>query len=480
MSKIKEYNAFISYRHTEPDSEIAIEIHKALERFRLPVNLRKHFPKEKWKISRVFRDQDELPIAEDLSESLIEAIQNSEYLIAICTPRYVESKWCLREIGLFKQLHGQDHILAVLADGEPDVSFPQELCYRETEFIDENGNRVIKRENVEPIAADVRGENKAERKRRVKEESIRLAAAMYGLPYAVSTEYALSNALGQYELDVYVPYDLEPLVEDEDVWSYDGSYRFLNSYLDGSNVVYSHPLDEDRVLILSSKSKAYIYNDDDQTLYDATTSTFSEPPTDYLNAAYIDEDKLYMWFSHADYIAVYKYRKPDKKYLAGQTNNTEIFNRKGFLINNEEEEKLSDDGKYKITVGSNRTLIISNAKNDKIVKHLYDFKGAVYGLEKLGNKKEYILMASGKYSYLLNEDFDIKARIPYYYGYEDDGDTLLTYVYLLNENGIIDGKNIEIYRQPLATYDDLIEEADNLLDGYEMSEEVKDRYKMFK
>lgn len=113
-SKIKQYNAFISYRHKELDAEVAIAIHKSLERFNLPKNLRDKFPKERWKINRVFRDQDELPVAEDLSDAINQALQNSEYLITICTPRFPESQWCMKEIETFKRLHGQEHILAVL------------------------------------------------------------------------------------------------------------------------------------------------------------------------------------------------------------------------------------------------------------------------------------------------------------------------------------------------------------------------------
>jgi hypothetical protein len=299
------------------------------------------------------------------------------------------------------------------------------------------------------------------------------------LPYLVSTEYALSNALGQYEQDVYVPYDTEPLDKNDDAWSYDGSYSFLDMYMSGFTIIYSYPLDEDRILVFTSDSKTYVYNNSDKTILEATTNTFSQPPSGYLTAAYINDDKLYMWFTHADYVSVYKYRKPDKNNLTGYTNSREVYARNGHMLE-EGEEVLSDDGKYKLLVGPNRTIIISNAKNDKVVKRLYDLRGTIYGLDRLGNKNAYILRVSGKYSYLLNEDFDIKARIPFYYGYEDDGDTLLTYVFLSNKKDVIDGKNMEIYRQPLATYEDLIEEADDLIDGFELSEEIKDRYKMLK
>ena len=70
------YNAFISYRHSELDSEIASGIHKRLESFSLPKNLRKQFPKEMHRIKRVFRDTEELPLADNLSDPIDEALRN--------------------------------------------------------------------------------------------------------------------------------------------------------------------------------------------------------------------------------------------------------------------------------------------------------------------------------------------------------------------------------------------------------------------
>ena len=51
-----KYNAFISYRHTEPDMYIAKKVHKGLETLKVPRGV---FQKSgKRKIERVFRDQD--------------------------------------------------------------------------------------------------------------------------------------------------------------------------------------------------------------------------------------------------------------------------------------------------------------------------------------------------------------------------------------------------------------------------------------
>lgn len=175
------YNAFISYRHLPKDKFVAETLHKTLESFKLPKSL--YDKCEKHSIERVFRDRDELPLSSNLSDPIDAALKESEFLIVICTPQLKESRWCLREIETFKALHGREKIYAVLADGEPVDSFPDELLFEEYEEKDENGNTVIKRRSVEPLAADVRGKNNREIRKKIKEETVRLVAPMFGLNY---------------------------------------------------------------------------------------------------------------------------------------------------------------------------------------------------------------------------------------------------------------------------------------------------------
>ena len=117
-----KYDAFISYRHTEPDKSIAEKLHKMLETYRVPSKIAKKIGKKK--INRVFRDREELPTSSNLASSIEEALINSEYLIVICSPRTPQSKWVLKEIETFSKLHGHDKILALLVEGEPIESFP--------------------------------------------------------------------------------------------------------------------------------------------------------------------------------------------------------------------------------------------------------------------------------------------------------------------------------------------------------------------
>ena len=137
-----KFNAFISYRHVEPDIYVAKKLQQKLEHFKLPKSLRKKFPKERWRITRVFRDQDELPLADSLSEEIDEALKESEYLIAVCSPRYKESEWCKKEIEDYTKMYGLEKTLLVLVEGEPEDSFPENQLYRDKIIKDENGNSI--------------------------------------------------------------------------------------------------------------------------------------------------------------------------------------------------------------------------------------------------------------------------------------------------------------------------------------------------
>ena len=152
-----KYDAFISYRHIEPDLTIAKILHEMIEKFNIPKHLRtvsngensindKH-------IFRVFRDREELS-TKDLSTMIEEAIANSKNLIVICSKRTSLSPWCRKEVQLFKKIHGVNNIIPVLIEGEPDEAFIDELKNLKVTFI--NSENVEEEKNIELLAADIR------------------------------------------------------------------------------------------------------------------------------------------------------------------------------------------------------------------------------------------------------------------------------------------------------------------------------------
>ena len=181
MSKQEQYDAFISYRHCLPDSEIASRLQKKLESFRLPKDIAEKTGKSKLK--SVFLDETELSVSDDLSVELSAALLNSEYLIAICSPEYLKSKWCMREIQTFLDYKGRKKILLVLADGEPETAFPKILMYENVYSSDAYGKVTKSRVFKEPLAADCRGEASKERKEKIDVAVVRLISSIMGIRY---------------------------------------------------------------------------------------------------------------------------------------------------------------------------------------------------------------------------------------------------------------------------------------------------------
>ena len=107
------YNAFISYRHHPEDIRVASEIHRLLERFRLPKGLRG----KTREIERIFRDKEELPITSNLTDDITAALRNSDYLIVICSEHTKESVWVQREIETFLQTHSRTQVLTDVVVG---------------------------------------------------------------------------------------------------------------------------------------------------------------------------------------------------------------------------------------------------------------------------------------------------------------------------------------------------------------------------
>ena len=167
------FNAFISYRHHPEDIKVAEQIHKGLERYKVPKAIKK---KTGGKM-RLFRDKEELPISSNLTDDITKALRNSDFLIVICSTHVKESMWVQREIETFLQTHDHSRVLTVLVDGEdPYDIIPEILCSKEGIDPVTGEKKMLP---IEPLSCDWRvGKRKAYR-----EELPRLAAALLGCGY---------------------------------------------------------------------------------------------------------------------------------------------------------------------------------------------------------------------------------------------------------------------------------------------------------
>lgn len=162
-----KYDAFICYKHGVIDSPVAKNLQKNLENFRAPKSVslsRKPFHK-------VFLDEGELSSCADFGQQIREALKNAGWLIVVCSPDTPSSPWVRLEIETFLEYHDRSRILAVLIDGEPQQSFPQQLL----------GESV---EAGEVLAADARGVDLAEIQKKMHGDALlKLTAPMLGVTF---------------------------------------------------------------------------------------------------------------------------------------------------------------------------------------------------------------------------------------------------------------------------------------------------------
>lgn len=168
----RHYSAFISYRHVSPDSEVAKKLHSMIENFSIPNKIKASSGIKK--LDKVFRDEEELPLSKDLGADIQTALRNSDWLIVLCSKEYLKSEWCKAELDYFISLGKRDHILAILVDGEPEESFPEQLTQ-----IEKDGQIL----NVEPLAGDVRADSVSGSLKKLKREKLRILAPMLGVSY---------------------------------------------------------------------------------------------------------------------------------------------------------------------------------------------------------------------------------------------------------------------------------------------------------
>ena len=153
-----KYWAFISYSHK--DSAVADWLHKKLETYRVPSSLVGAATRDGTAPERlipIFRDREELPTSSALGDNLQRSLQQSRYLVVICTPASAQSRWVEEEIRSFKGWHGRDRIIALIAGGVPNAADPAQECFPHSlRFEGDSADPAAVR--IEPIAADLRPE----------------------------------------------------------------------------------------------------------------------------------------------------------------------------------------------------------------------------------------------------------------------------------------------------------------------------------
>lgn len=150
----KHYWAFVSY--SSKDRKWGQWLHNRLENYPIPREFQDTEISGGLRLGKnlrpCFRDRDELSGSSELGPAIQRALENTSYLIVLCSPNSARSSWVNKEIEDFKAMKGSGNILALILEGEPNATsnpavpdelecFPPALRYPE-----------------EPLAGDLRKE----------------------------------------------------------------------------------------------------------------------------------------------------------------------------------------------------------------------------------------------------------------------------------------------------------------------------------
>ena len=122
-----KYYAFVSYRSS--DEKWAKWLQDKIEAYRLPTTVQKMnqaLPKQK--LRPCFRYHTDIQ-PNELKTELRNKLEQSKYLLVICTPRSAQSPWVGNEIDTFVELGRRDRIIPVIVEGRPYSGDPATECY---------------------------------------------------------------------------------------------------------------------------------------------------------------------------------------------------------------------------------------------------------------------------------------------------------------------------------------------------------------
>jgi len=155
---MRRYRAFISYSHD--DERVAAWLARKLETYRPPAGLEigiDPIDGQRRLLAPIFRDREDLGVSHSLTEEIQKALQTSDTLIVLCSPRAAQSRWVNEEIRLYKRLHGENaRILALIVSGDPDGDAGHSGCFPPTLAFHLTPDGTLTDRRTEPLAADMR------------------------------------------------------------------------------------------------------------------------------------------------------------------------------------------------------------------------------------------------------------------------------------------------------------------------------------
>ena len=121
------YFAFVSYRSS--DEKWAKWLQEKIEAYRLPTTIQhENNDLPKTRLRPCFRYHTDIQ-PNELKTELRNKLEQSKYLLVICSPRSAQSQWVGKEIETFVELGRRDRIIPIIVEGRPYSGDPATECY---------------------------------------------------------------------------------------------------------------------------------------------------------------------------------------------------------------------------------------------------------------------------------------------------------------------------------------------------------------
>lgn len=142
--------AFISYSHR--DMAVAKWLQKKLEAFKLPTEIHNDIETKSRYLRPIFRDQSDLNTG-ILGDELRKHLEESKFLILICSAHSAKSGWVSNEAKAFVEMGRLDHIIPVII---PDGNTPERELFPEylRDYFEQHPNKELLGVNIGEVGKE--------------------------------------------------------------------------------------------------------------------------------------------------------------------------------------------------------------------------------------------------------------------------------------------------------------------------------------
>ena len=171
---VNDYDIYIV--SAKNDAVIAEELASSIRQYKLPRDV--VLPDSSLDYRRIFTDTEE----DAMDDQTRELLDHSVFLIVLCSPDAKDNHSLNKKLEYFRELRHNQNIVAVIVRGEPAEAFPESFIEKKSELHILPDMTVVEREGtIEPIAADLRADNKKRYKQLMRYETLRIIASVLNL-----------------------------------------------------------------------------------------------------------------------------------------------------------------------------------------------------------------------------------------------------------------------------------------------------------